>query len=328
MYDVIIVGGGPAGLSAALMLGRCRRSVLVIDSGEPRNAVAKAMHGYLSRDGTNPRELQRLGREESTRYGVGFIDARVKALTCQLADLTADISSSFVVKLEDGRSLYAQKVLLATGIKDVLPEIEGAAQYYGSGIYHCPYCDGWEYSDKRLCAYGKDGKDVCGMALGLQTWSPRVLACIDGGVITREEEQTLREKAIEIRTEPVVRFAGSEGEHGHLERIVFAEGPDEECDALFFNTCKYQSCELATSVGCTYDDKGKIFCTDHQCTGVRGLFVAGDASGGVEFVIAAAAEGASAAVAINRELQAEFRVNTNGKAPLGGDPDLLVTEET
>src|SRR6185436_7932578 len=162
MYDVIIVGGGPAGLSAALVLGRCRRRVLVIDAGHPRNAAAQDVHGLYTRDGTEPAELQRLARAEAQRYGVEFKDAEAVGGSCG--------PGRFEVSCDDGAKLQARKLLLATGVADILPEIPGLKELYGRSVHHCPYCDGWEHKDCRLAAYGR-GEAGAGLALCLRTWS-------------------------------------------------------------------------------------------------------------------------------------------------------------
>jgi thioredoxin reductase len=138
LYEVVIVGGGPAGLSAALVLGRCRRRVVVCDTGRPRNAASRAMHGYLSRDGIPPLDLLRLGRAEIARYGVEFLEAEVVDARRLPAPPSPRPSAAFEVETGDGRRFRCRKLLLATGVRDVLPAIDGAERYYGRGVHHCP----------------------------------------------------------------------------------------------------------------------------------------------------------------------------------------------
>jgi thioredoxin reductase len=292
MYDVIVVGGGPAGLSAALVLGRCRRRVVVCDAGRPRNERAEAVHGFLTREGLPPAELLRLGRENAAPYRVEFRQAEVTEASCE-ADGT------FTVTLARGERLRARKLLLATGMRDEVPGIEGLDRFYGRSVHHCPYCDGWEHRDERIASYGK-GAAAVGLALALLTWSPQVTACTDGEPIDEAERERARGNGIEIREERVVRLEGSE----RLERVVFESGPALECRALFFNTGQVQQCDLAERLGCTMR-RGAVQTTARQGTGVPGLFLAGDADKDVQFVIVAAGEGATAAVAINKELHEE-----------------------
>jgi len=237
---VVIVGGGPAGLSAALILGRCRRRVMLLDSGHPRNAAALAMHGYLTRDGIAPRKLLELGRAELASYGVEVRDSEVVSARRLAPEGPAGPEPSFEVTTEDGVAFPSRKLLLATGVKDILPEIEGIADFYGRGVHHCPYCDGWEHRDGHLVAYG-NGAPAAGLALSLKTWSDHVTACTDGGKLSPEDRQKLEDNGIALRTQRIARLEGT-GEV--LQHVVFKSGPPLACDALFFNTGHTQHSKL------------------------------------------------------------------------------------
>lgn len=294
MFDVIIVGGGPAGLSAALVLGRCRRRVLLCDNGQPRNAASRALHGYLTRDGIPPLELLRLAREELRAYGIEPREATVEDV-CRRED-----DGPFEVILDGGERVEALSVLLATGVRDVLPEIAGIDECYGISVHHCPYCDGWEVRDKRIAVLGQ-GAAAAGLALSLKTWTDHVVVCTNGlSRLGTTQRRQLAERQIEIVTGALARLDHADG---WVRRLVLADGGDVPCDAVFFTGEQLQS-ELPGRLGCELTRKG-VARTDHLGqTRVPGLYVVGDASHDVQFAIVAAAEGAKAGVAINKALQA------------------------
>lgn len=296
-YDTIIVGGGPAGLSAALVLGRCRRRVLVLDAGKPRNHASQRVGGFFTRDGTPPARLLGIGRKELTRYGVEFRKATVRHAECT--------AQGFIVTVGRSRPT-ARTLLLATGVLDELPDIPGARDFYGAGVHHCPYCDGWEYRDKPLAAFG-DGKQAVGLALNLLTWSKSVTAVTGGATLTRADRRRAERHGVAVREEPIRRLAGVARKDGRpvLRRIEFESGPDLNARALFFNTAQFQRSDLPGILGCALDEHGGVVRDRRQRTGVPGLFLAGDASKDVQFVAVAAAEGARAAVGINSMLQKE-----------------------
>lgn len=296
MYDVIIVGAGPAGLSAALILGRCRRSVLICDTGQPRNRASHALHGYLTRDGIPPREFLAIGRRELSQYDtIEFRDIAVESAACTP-------EGGFEVTLAGGARLASRKLLLATGVSDNVPPLEGIEDLYGRSVFHCPYCDGWELRDQPLAIYGRGSRGL-GLSLEMTAWSRDLVLCTDGpSEIDERGRERLQRNGIAVREERIARL---EGQDGILERIVFAEGDPLPRRALFFTTGQSQQSALAITLGCELNEKGTVRTGKYETTHLGGLFVAGDASRAVQWVIVAASEGAEAAFAINTDLLKE-----------------------
>ncbi len=295
LFDVIIVGAGPAGLNGALVLGRCRRRVLLCDAGHPRNAASHGLHNYLTRDGIDPAEFLRLGREELNSYET------VKLLQLQVTDARR-LEHRFEVTLSNGERAVARKLLIATGVVDEIPRLEGLDSFYGRSVFHCPYCDGWEVRDQPLAVYGK-GENGLGLTLELILWSPDLVLCTDGpSELSGENLARLARHNVPVREERILRL---EGKDGLLDQIVFADGETIQRRALFFSTGQRQGSELAKKLGCEFTEQGCVATGEYEATNVPGLYVAGDASRLVQFVIVAASEGAQAAVAINKELMRE-----------------------
>ena len=293
-YDCIIVGGGPAGLSAALMLGRCRRRVLLCDVGEQRNLRARKVNGYPTRDGMPPAEFLRLARAELGHYGT------IECRQLEIVEASKE-GGGFVVCGADGTRLTARKILLATGVADELPDLEGLDELYGSSVHHCPYCDAWEWRDRPLAVYG-GGEQGPGLALNLTAWSADVMLCTGGSPISRNSAGRLTAAGIGLRTQPVLRLEGSQG---MLERIVFTEGDPVLRSALFLSGGYRQRSPLAERLGCRFTERGAVDTGKCEATNVSGLYVAGDASREAQFVIVAAAEGAEAGMAIHKALLEE-----------------------
>lgn len=290
MYDVVIVGGGPAGLSAALMLGRCRRRVLVCDEGRPRNAASRRLHGFLTRDGIPPLDLLALGRNELKPYAVDVRHARVRDIVTR--------PHGFTVQIDDG-AVDTRMVLLATGVRDRVPDIPGATECFGTSVHHCPYCDGWEFRDKRIAVVGS-GASPAGLALSLRTWTDAITACTNGARVRLAHREQLERHDVAVRTARIERL---DHDAGWVRRVVFRDGTSLDCDAVFFTGPQHQQCDLARSLGCEFNRRGTVATDLLGKTCVRGVYVVGDASRDVQFAIVAAAEGAKAAVAINKDLQ-------------------------
>lgn len=296
MRDVIIVGGGPAGLNAALILGRCRRNVLLCDAGTPRNVVAPRSWGVYTRDGTPPLELRAQAQADLTRYDtVERLEREVVAAERQ--------DDGFVVTLDDGRRETTRKLILATGLHQVLPEVEGFEAYWGHGVHACPYCDGYENRDRPLVVYAH-GSAAKGMALELTVWSRDVTLCTDAKAtaFSARDRARLERQGIAVVETAIRRL---EGDGRQPNRIVFADGSARPCHAVFLMPMPCDPSRLITQLGCDLTSKGVVPTGEYETTNVPGLFVAGDASRRVQFAVVAAAEGAMAAFAVNTELLRE-----------------------
>ena len=296
LQDCIIIGGGPAGLNAAIVLGRCRRKVLLFDTAQQRNRSSHGMHNYLTRDDILPGDFIQISIKEAGKYGVQILHTRI--VNARKID-----NGTFVVRDEEGTLYYAKKLLVATGLTDTLPDINGIQNFYGKSVFHCPYCDGWEFRDKKLGVYARN-KEGWELALALKGWTQEVTLFTDGkNKVKLSQRMYLDANQIQIITLPIDHL---EGENGQLEKIIFKNGEEYLCDALFFVNGYTQQCDLAETFGCQMSKKGVVITNRFQQTNIPGLYVAGDASKDMHFVVVAAAEGAKAGVTINKELQKEI----------------------
>lgn len=299
-YDVVIIGAGSAGLSAALTLGRCLRRVLVCDGGAPRNEPSPAVWGFFTRDGVQPAELLRLGREQLAPYS--SVEIRpLRVLTLTVApdgfELTAETEANRKT------SIKTRKVLLATGVEDELPPLDGMRELWGRGVLHCPYCHGWEVRDRPLAVYGR-GKGVAGLALLVSRWSKDVVVCTDGpGGLTDKARQRLQHQNIVVREEPIERLVGTRG--GELQHILFKNGEKLAREAMFVHPHQHQRTALAEQLGCRLTSKGSVRTDKKQQTSVLGLYAAGDTTSGTQQAILAAAKGSLAAIMLNERLTKE-----------------------
>lgn len=292
MWDVVIVGGGPAGLSAALVLSRCRRQVLVFDDANPRNERSHAVHNFLTREGMPPAEMLRIARREVRAGGVTLRQKRVTAAVRR--------RDGFELRA-GGRVVRARKLLLATGIHDTEPAIEGLARYVGRGVYYCTYCDGYTVRDRPLVALGH-GSGGAELALALTTWSDDVVYCTNGTARPRGTVSArLERQGVRVRTERIVRFEGARS----LQQLILRRADVLPCEGLFVQAGDRQQSDLAATLGCRFLRHGAIRTRAGGQTTVPSLFAAGDATDDARAVIAAAASGAKAAFAINQELREE-----------------------
>jgi thioredoxin reductase len=295
VHDVIIVGGGPAGLNAAVVLGRCRRTVLLFDTGKQRNRFSNGMRNYLTRDNILPLDFLKFAHAELRKYGVSASHSEI---------IHAEKLQTGIFQVKDKKELsyYSKKLLIATGLQDNIPSIKGIESFYGKSVFHCPYCDAWEVRDKNIGIYAKN-KNGFELAISLKTWTKQVTLFTNGrNYLKPMEKEVLQKKKIEVFTQKIARL---EGKNGQLTDIVFENNNKHSCDALFFVNGFKQQCDIAKELGCNMNKKGIVITNRLQQANIPGLYVAGDVSKDMHFVVVAAAEGAKAGVSINKELQRE-----------------------
>ncbi len=300
IVDCAIIGGGPAGLNAALVLGRARRSVMVFDENKPRNAVTQESHGFLTRDGVKPDEFRSLAHQELNKYpSVEIQHVRVTAIR------QADVS--FEITTEKGDWLSAKTVLLATGLKEILPTIDGLYDYYGKSVFSCPYCDGWELKEKPLVVIAEEGPQAFHLAKIVWNWSHDLLICTNGHqILTEAQRETLRKKGIQVVKDRITALVGKQGQ---LERIVFATQEERRREGGFVASQLLQASPFGEVLGCEMNVMGGIVTDPLGRTTVPGVYAAGDVSVAVPHqLIIAAAAGSRAAAGVNTDLtESEFR---------------------
>ncbi len=300
-YDVLIIGAGSAGLSAALTLGRCLRRVLLADGGPPRNQASPGVHGFLTRDGIRPAELLRLGQEQLRPY-------ETVEIACLHIDTLARQGRGFVATghgtSDDApRTVTARRVLLASGVSDVLPPLPGFRELWGRGVLHCPYCHGWEVRGQPLAVYGQ-GRTVTGLALLVSRWSPDVVVVTNGpGHLSPNARRRLRYHKIGLREEKIACLVGTP--EGDLRRIEFEAGEALERVAMFLHAAQHQRTPLAAALGARLTRSGAVWVSKGLLTSVPNLYAAGDTTPGAQQALVAAAEGNKAAIIINESLTRE-----------------------
>jgi thioredoxin reductase len=264
-HDVLIVGGGAAGLSAALVLSRARRDVAVVDSGAPRNAPAAHMHGYLSRDGMPPSQLLATGRDEVTGYGGTIIAGTVD-------ELVREGEHRFAALLADGRRLPARRVLVTTGLRDELPDVPGLRDRWADDVLHCPYCHGWEVRDSAAGVLW-NGPETTRYVQVVRQWVPDLVLFAPEGVLTGRDRTQLAARAIRVVEGPIDRLV-IEGDA--LTGVAMADGRIVPRRVLFVPPLLVPHSELLAGVGAELDQDGWVTTGAAGATTVPGVWVAGN----------------------------------------------------
>jgi thioredoxin reductase len=295
-YDVVIIGGGAAGLSAALVLTRARRRVAVLDTGQPRNAPAAHMHGFLGSDGLPPNELLAAGRAEVTGYGGHLVSASVATVTsCHQADQGR---GCFEVRLDDGSSLRTRRVLVATGLRDEVPHIVGVRERWGRDLLHCPYCHGYEVRDQPVGVLGGTPEAVAHAHI-VRQWSDDVVFFTNATRLTEQQREQLVARAIRIVDDPVARLVV---EVDHLTGVELGTGQVVPRAAVFVRPQFVPNDTLLTELGCARSENGWVAVDATGRTSALGVWAAGNVVNPRAQVITAAGEGSAAAIAINNDL--------------------------
>jgi thioredoxin reductase len=292
-YDVVVIGGGAAGLSAALVLSRARRRVAVADGGAPRNAPAAHMHGFLSRDGMPPRELLSVGRTEVEAYGGQVVEGRVTSIV--------RTATGFEVLRPDRPVLSARRVFIATGLRDELPDIPGVSERWGRDLLHCPYCHGYEVRDLPLGVLG-GSSDAVQHALLIRQWSPDVVLFTHTELLTADAREVLVARAIGVVDGRVKRLVV---DNDRLSGVELDDGRIIRRAAVFVRPRFVPNADVLAELGCEIADNGWVVADPLGRTTVAGVWVAGNVANPRAQVITAAGEGSAAAIAINADLVEE-----------------------
>lgn len=298
LYDVVIVGGGPAGLSAALALGRARKRVLLCDSGPRRNAAAVHVHNFVTRDGTPPDEFRQVARRQLTEYpSLETRDVRVESISGARGEFSVRLHSETV---------DARRILLCNGMIDEMMPVDGFSELWGRSIFQCPYCHGWENQDLRwgYLARAADATRFLPFALQARGWARDTVAFTNGGFdVPEESRRALMAAGIRLETAPVSRLVARDQ---RLEAVELSDGRSVPLDILFAHPPQ-QQVPLVRELGVELDDDGYVRVdTMKRETSVPGIYAAGDLTTRGQAAILAAASGMQAAASINVDLSMEF----------------------
>jgi len=301
-YDAVVIGGGVAGLAAGTWIARYRRSVAVLDGGEPRNKWVELAHGYLGEDPMHPGDLLERARRQLERYEEADLCAG------QASRVRREEDGTFTVVVDNGLRLRSRRLVLATGVRDVFPEVERFFEHYGASVFHCPTCDGYEARDTRVVAFGWSD-DITDFALTLLGWARSVAIVTDGHAFEGDEScrRRLAEAGIAVMEDDAVELLG---ERGNLEGVRLRGAGVVPCELAFFSIAHEPRTGLAVQLGCRLTGEGCIDVDGEAATSVPGVYAAGDITPGLQLVQVAAAKGATAGVACARSLRGE-----------GGRPD-------
>lgn len=296
-WDAIVVGGGPAGLSAAMWLGRYQRRALLFDAGEPRNEPAWAVHGYPGIVDPSPLELRRRLQQQA-------LGERVETRAGEIVKVDGE-KDAFRAYTRSGDVHAARRIILAYGLRDYLPDIDGLDELYGTTVFHCPDCDGPSFADTHIGVIGWD-RYGANLALYLRHWSPEITLLTHGRHLELDDDEAriVEDNGISVITEPVSRI---DGHGGNLTQAEFHNREPLRLAAVFFHLGSEPRCELGEQLRCDLDDDGYIIVDKGQETSNPGVHAVGDITGHPHLASIAAAEGVRAALAVHRSLLPDQR---------------------
>ena len=269
LFDCAIIGGGPAGLNAALVLGRARRNTILFDNDNARNAVTQESHGFITRDGTKPKEFREIAHKEIGRYPSVAIKKK------EVTSVTKN-NQLFELVTSENELYQSMNIIISSGLKDVLPNIENISDYYGKSLFNCPYCDGWELRDKPLVVVVDDQVQGFHFIQTIYNWSKDLVVCTNGKPFQNPEQKHLiQNKGIKIMENKIRNFVGKDGK---MEKIIFENGESVDREGGFVLPQLIQSSNFAKQLGCEYNPLGGISVDSYGRTNIQGVYAAGDAS--------------------------------------------------
>ncbi|MXQ55208.1 NAD(P)/FAD-dependent oxidoreductase [Shimazuella alba] len=297
VFDCVVIGGGPAGLSASLTLGRARREIALFDDGTNRNKVTNQSHGFITRDGIKPQEFKDIGLRELENYpSISFFQTKV-------LEIIRDREKKFIVKTTNGRKYVTEKILLATGIQEVffIPSIR---KYYGKSIFNCPYCDGWELREKPLIIFAEKEDQILHMTKLVYNWSKDLVVSTNGVEISKEGVQELQKRNIKIKSEPIKNLVG---DGGYLQKIEFVSGETIlRSGGFVIPSSFYRPNQFAEKLGCEVEENGAVVTDGFGRTTQKNIYIAGETEKSApSSLMISAADGSKAAISVNTDLTME-----------------------
>lgn len=297
VFDCIVIGGGPSGLSASLTLGRARRNIALFDDGTNRNKVTHESHGFITRDGIKPQEFKEMALKELENY------PSISYFNTTITEVMKDIESErYIVKTKDEKEFVTEKIILATGIQEIF-SVQGVRQYYGKSLFSCPYCDGWELRDQPLIIIAEKEEQVLHMAKLIYNWSKDIVVLTNGVKLSDEGVQELQKHQIQIKTEPIKNLIGDDGS---LRKVELCSGETLIRSAGFVVPSFYRPNQFAETLGCDVQENGSVVTDGVGRTSQKNIYIAGETEkSGPSSLIISAADGNKAAISVNTDLTME-----------------------